>query len=81
MNIKSNEFPQYRKHLNGKHLYKILDERHFEELQLLGSKVLLHRFEAKKYPEIIRILDMLKNEMLYLPAEVKVWEEWFTLTK
>ena len=59
MSEKVYDFPQFRKLSNGKSFYRILDERHWDELQLIGEKVLRFQFEAKQYPEIIRIQDML----------------------
>lgn len=52
-------FPQYRKLMNDKSFYRIDSERSFYEIQLIGSKCFLYQTEAKKYPEIIRIQDML----------------------
>ena len=36
MNDKDTVFPQYRKLVNNKSFYKIIDERNFEEIQLVG---------------------------------------------
>ena len=52
-------FPQYRKLTNNKSIYKILSENSFEEIQLVGSSVIRRTINATKYPEIIRIKDML----------------------
>lgn len=54
------EFPQYRKLVNDKSFYRIEDERHFTEKQLIGKQVFTLVVEAKQYPEIIRIQDMLQ---------------------
>ncbi len=59
MSNKSTDFPQYRKLSNGKVFYKIVSDRIFEEKQILGKRVLAFRVEAQKYPEILRIQDML----------------------
>ena len=59
MQYKGSDFPQYRKLNNEKAFYKILDDRHFDEIQRLGSKILRYSFHAEKYPEILRIQDML----------------------
>ncbi len=53
-------FPQYRKLANDKSFYRIEDERHFTEKQLIGKQVFTLVVEAKQYPEIIRIQDMLQ---------------------
>lgn len=56
---KNTDFPQYRKLSNGKAYYKILDERNFVEIQLMGSKKITHTIKAVQYPEILRIKEML----------------------
>jgi hypothetical protein len=66
MDDKNTDFPQYRKLSNDKTFYKIQSERLFEEVQLMGSKVFRYRVEAKQYPEILKIKEMLKLEEPYL---------------
>jgi len=56
-------FPQYRKLSNGKSWYKIENERNFIEIQLVGSKKFVHLVEAKQYPEMLRIMEMLDLSM------------------
>jgi len=56
------DFPQYRKRFDSKSFYKIVNERNFEEVQLIGDKVFVHKIKADKYFEIIQIQDMLKAE-------------------
>lgn len=53
------DFPQYRISKNGKNLYRIDSNRVFIELQYIGEKVLLFIIEAKTYPEMVRIQDLL----------------------
>lgn len=55
-------FPQYRKLDSFQRYYKILDERTFIELAFVNGKPLESRIEAKQYPEMIRIQDMLHCE-------------------
>jgi hypothetical protein len=55
-------FPLFRKTLNGKSFYKIHNERHLEELQIIGSKYLHHTLQAKIYPEILFLLDIIENK-------------------
>ncbi len=62
MNKNTMDFPQYRKMKNEKAFYKIIGEKKFEEIQLMGSKAYFHTIEAKQYPEMIRIQDMLNVE-------------------
>lgn len=56
---KGTDFPQYRKLSNDKVFYCILDDRHFTEIQLIGSKAQLRHVTAEQYPEILKIQDML----------------------
>lgn len=60
------DFPQYRKLLNEKSFYRITDGIHFDELQRIGSKVVLHQLHAEQYPEMLRIKDMLELSEGYL---------------
>ena len=53
------KFPQYRKLSNHKSFYKILSKEVFEEIQLVGTVRMKTQTTAKKYPEIVRIKDML----------------------
>ena len=54
-------FPQYRKYATGTSYFKIESLEVFEEVQLMGSRKLVHRIEAKIHPDRMRILDMLNN--------------------
>ena len=55
------DFPQYRKYPTGTSYFKIESLEVFEELQVMGSRTLTHRIEAKIHPDRMRILDMLNN--------------------
>ncbi len=66
MQYKGSDFPQYRKLNNEKAFYKIVDDRHFDEIQRIGSRILRYSFHAEKYPEILRIQDMLDFSDGYL---------------
>ncbi len=68
------DFPQYRKLSNGKAFYRITSERSFDELQILGSKVLLYSFQVDKYPEFVRIQQMLQKEGDYEPLSPNDFE-------
>lgn len=65
---KNTHFPQYRKLSNGKTFYKILDQRTFEEIVLLGQKRMYFKTVAEKYPEMLRVKDMLELEVPFLMA-------------
>lgn len=62
MSDKNKDFPIYRKLPNNLRFFKIENDRLFLEKQILGSKVLRYTIEAKQYPEMLRIQDMLSCE-------------------
>lgn len=69
-------FPQYRKLSNNKSFYRILDNRHWDELQVIGEKVLRFHVEAVQYPEILRIQDMLSfMDDYYVECSQEEFEE------
>ncbi len=68
------DFPQYRKLANEKSQYEIRDDRHFIEKQIIGKQVFTIEIEAKQYPEILRIQDMLKCEEGFLLSTKEVFE-------
>ncbi|MBN8702392.1 MAG: hypothetical protein J0M08_04975 [Bacteroidetes bacterium] len=53
-------FPQYRKYLNGKSYFKIMSNKEFEEVQLIGNKKIKHSIQAKILPDFNYINDMLQ---------------------
>lgn len=53
------DFPQYRKLNNDRVLYRIVNLREFDELQRIGDRILHYHFLVDKYPEIIRIQEMI----------------------
>ncbi len=76
MNAKDTVFPQYRKLSNNRTFYKILDDRHFEEIQLFGSKKNKYLFTATQYPEILKIQDMLMlAEGTYVNSSKEEWDK------
>ena len=75
MNNKVTDFPQYRMLSNGKSFYKITDDRHFEEVQRIGSRISRQQFTAAQYPEILRIQDMLGGmDGIYLTIDEERWK-------
>lgn len=56
---KDTDFPQYRKLSNDKVFYKIVNNREFHEIQVIGKFAQLYIIEAKQYPEFLKIRDML----------------------
>ena len=67
------DFPQYRKRFDNKSYYKIINERNFEEVQLIGNKVFIHTIKAEKYFEILRIQEMIEcdGEMYIISTEAE----------
>lgn len=68
------DFPQYRKLANDKSHYEIRGDRHFIEKQIIGKQVFTIEIEAKQYPEILRIQDMLNCEEGFLLSTKEVFE-------
>ena len=59
MKNKVNDFPQYRKLSSRKVYYKITSLSTFVEVQFIGEKKVEYNFTASKFPEKIRIQEML----------------------
>jgi len=72
---KNTDFPQYRKMINEKAYYKIINNRSFQEVQLIGSKKRFQEIEAKQYPEMLRIMDMLAAEEPFLICDTHEFED------
>jgi hypothetical protein len=53
------DFPQYRKLSNNKAFYEIVNERTFNEIQIVGSKAFYYIHDADQYPEMLKIKEML----------------------
>ena len=75
------DFPQYRKYKNIETYFKIISENKFEELSLFRNKFVKYSIEAKQYPEMLRIMDMLNceegiwevvEEAVYLKKDVHI---------
>ncbi len=52
------QFPLYRKYPNNKSYFKLLSLTEFEEIQFIGNKGFIYRFEAKILPDRYFIRDM-----------------------
>lgn len=61
MSYKSTDFPQYRKLSNEKVFYRLRSDRDFDEIQIVGSRAMWFSMKATKYPEILRISEMLSG--------------------
>lgn len=51
-------YPQFRKYPNNKAYFKIISETRWEEIQVVGSKYILHEFTVKIMPDRNFIYDM-----------------------
>lgn len=69
------DFPQYRKLFNERSFYRIRSDRSFDEIQLIGSKAYFHRFEVEKYPELVRIQEMLEFSHGFANSTKEEFEE------
>lgn len=58
-NVEDINFPTYRKYKNNKRFYKIINKREFEEIQVIGSKVIINHFIATQLPEFNLINDLI----------------------
>ena len=76
MSTKGMDFPQYRKLSNGKVFYKIIGNREFYEIQLLGESMQVYKIHAVQYPEILKIQDLLNlNFVGYVESSEEEYEE------
>lgn len=66
------DFPQYRKLSNCKSYYRLNDEKSFDEIQLIGDQVVHFHIEAKQYPEMLRIKDMLEYQFEGIKSSTKM---------
>ncbi|MEZ4938229.1 MAG: hypothetical protein R2799_11615 [Crocinitomicaceae bacterium] len=53
-------YPVYRKNSIGNSVYKIETDTKFIEKQRIGSNILIHEVEAKQYPEMLLINEMIE---------------------
>lgn len=67
-------FPLYRKYKNHKRFYKIINKREFEEIQIIGSRSVIHHIHAKILPDFNFINDLISDYEAF--AEVCSEEEY-----
>lgn len=77
MDHKGNDFPQYRKLSNERAFYRIEGQNSFTEVQLIGSRKIIHTIIAQQYPEKLRIMDMLKNLDPFVGSDKEEFERHF----
>ncbi|MFZ1687814.1 MAG: hypothetical protein WAU70_10355 [Flavobacteriales bacterium] len=53
-------YPIYRKLVGGRSFYRIGAADRFTEVQLLGSRAVVHEVIALTYPEMVRLDEMLR---------------------
>lgn len=76
MKSKDTVFPQYRKLANNRSFYKINNDRNFEEIQLVGRLKNKYTFEAKLYPEMLKITDLLNlADENYVLSSKSEWDD------
>jgi len=61
--------------VDGRHFYRIEGPDRFTEVQLVGSRALLHLVVARIYPEKVRIVEMVRDKERYPPITAEEWEE------
>lgn len=52
-------FPLYRRSANGLNWYRIESATAFTEVQRVGNRYVVHRLEAKAYPERVRVMSLI----------------------
>jgi hypothetical protein len=78
MKLEDIDFPVYRKYKNNKTYFKIIHPRLLEEIQLIGSKKVIKQTEAKLYPEVLFVNDLLLN---YGEMAVEIGKDEYDLVK
>ena len=71
-------FPTYRQLRGGASYYCILAVDHFQELQRIGSRWILHDVQATAYPERLRVHEMLAGTAPFEGLEEAEWERAYT---
>jgi len=51
-------YPQYRKYKNNKGYFKIISTEEWEEIQVIGSKIIINTFKVNIFPDRNFINDM-----------------------
>lgn len=61
MKIEDIQFPVYRKYKNNKSYFKIINAHEFEQIQVVGAKKIVSHTEAKLFPEMSFVRDLIFN--------------------
>jgi hypothetical protein len=78
MKLEDIHFPVYRKYKNNKSYFKIINPRLFEEVQVIGSKKFIKETEARLFPEVNFVRDLVLN---YSEMAYEISEEEYLLIK
>lgn len=60
--METERFPVFLKSQNQKSYYRISSKEILEEIQIIGSKFIIHKVQARTLPERNLIFDLLENE-------------------
>lgn len=71
-------FPVYRKYKNSKSYFKIISPKEFEEIQIIGSKKIVHLIKATQLPEMNQVYDLVYDKDIAL--EIKD-TEYYSINK
>jgi hypothetical protein len=73
------DFPLYRKFSDNKTFYKIHSPKNFLEIKLMGKYYFKNEIEAKRFPEILLIDDMIKLEVgAWIAIDESEFEEYYS---
>jgi hypothetical protein len=61
MNLEDMQFPVYRRYKNGRSYFKIINPKRFEEVRVVGVQRVISLIDAKQFPEINFIRDLILN--------------------
>jgi hypothetical protein len=73
-------YPQYRKYPNNKSYFKIISATEWEEIQVIGTKCMMHQFTVKIMPDRNYLYDMTfdyKNNWMVITEEEYVVKKLF----
>ena len=60
---------------DGRHFYRIEGPQRFTEIQHVGKRTVVHHVEARAYPELVRIAEMIEGAAgRYTPMGSEEWE-------
>lgn len=60
--MQQQEYPAYRRSINGLNWYRIDSATELTEVQRVGRRYVVHRMRALAYPEQVRIMTLLAME-------------------